>query len=81
MTPSPRVHRAIVAVSTMMATFLVILDVTIANVALDHMRGTLSAGVRSAGWGRVERLRMAPAWPTGSTIAATWSWSAPRESA
>ena len=41
---SPRLHRAIVAVSTMMATFLVILDVTIANVALDHMRGTLSAG-------------------------------------
>ena len=40
---SPRVQRAIVAVSTMMATFLVILDVTIANVALDHMRGSLSA--------------------------------------
>jgi DHA2 family multidrug resistance protein len=50
MTPSPRVHRAIVAVSTMMATFLVILDVTIANVALDHMRGTLSAGVDEITW-------------------------------
>ncbi|HEX9820352.1 MAG TPA: DHA2 family efflux MFS transporter permease subunit [Methylomirabilota bacterium] len=47
---SPRVHRAIVAVSTMMATFLVILDVTIANVALDHMRGTLSAGVDEITW-------------------------------
>jgi DHA2 family multidrug resistance protein len=47
---SPRVRRAIVAVSTMMATFLVILDVTIANVALDHMRGSLSAGVDEITW-------------------------------
>ena len=47
---SPRVQRAIVAVTTMMATFLVILDVTIANVALDHMRGTLSAGVDEITW-------------------------------
>lgn len=47
---TPRVRRAIVAISTMMATFLVILDVTIANVALDHMRGTLSAGVDEITW-------------------------------
>lgn len=47
---SPRLRRAIVAVSTMMATFLVILDVTIANVALDHMRGSLSAGVDEITW-------------------------------
>src|SRR2546428_4133713 len=47
---SPRLQRAIVAVSTMMATFLVMLDVTIANVALDHMRGTLSAGVDEITW-------------------------------
>jgi DHA2 family multidrug resistance protein len=47
---SPRLHRAIVALSTMMATFVVILDVTIANVALDHMRGTLSAGVDEITW-------------------------------
>jgi len=47
---SPRVQRAIVAVSTMMATFLVILDVTIANVALDHMRGSLSAAVDEITW-------------------------------
>jgi MFS transporter, DHA2 family, multidrug resistance protein len=43
-------NRAIVAISTMMATFLVILDVTIANVALDHMRGTLSAAVDEITW-------------------------------
>jgi len=47
---SPRVQRAIVAGSTMMATFLVILDVTIANVALDHMRGSLSAAVDEITW-------------------------------
>src|SRR2546425_7617586 len=47
---SPRLQRAIVAVSTMMATFLVILDVTIANVALDHMRGSLSAAVDEITW-------------------------------
>jgi DHA2 family multidrug resistance protein len=47
---SPAVHRAVVAIVTMMATFLVILDVTIANVALDHMRGTLSAGVDEITW-------------------------------
>ena len=43
-------QRAIVAITTMMATILVILDVTIANVALDHMRGTLSAGVDEITW-------------------------------
>ncbi|MBI2157421.1 MAG: DHA2 family efflux MFS transporter permease subunit [Candidatus Rokubacteria bacterium] len=47
---SPRIHRAVVSITTMMATFLVILDVTIANVALDHMRGTLSAGVDEITW-------------------------------
>jgi DHA2 family multidrug resistance protein len=47
---SDRLRRAIISVSTMMATFLVILDVTIANVALDHMRGTLSAGVDEITW-------------------------------
>ena len=46
----PGVQRAIVAITTMMATILVILDVTIANVALDHMRGTLSAGVDEITW-------------------------------
>ena len=47
---NPRVLRAIVAITTMMATFLVVLDVTIANVALDHMRGSLSAGVDEITW-------------------------------
>lgn len=47
---SPLLLRAIVAITTMMATFLVVLDVTIANVALDHMRGSLSAGVDEITW-------------------------------
>jgi MFS transporter, DHA2 family, multidrug resistance protein len=47
---SPGLQRAIVAATMMMATILVILDVTIANVALDHMRGTLSAGVDEITW-------------------------------
>jgi len=47
---SPRLQRAIVATTMMMATILVILDVTIANVALDHIRGTLSAAVDEITW-------------------------------
>ena len=47
---NPGVRRAIVAATMMMATILVILDVTIANVALDHMRGTLSAAVDEITW-------------------------------
>lgn len=43
-------QRVIVALTTMMATILVMLDVTIANVALDHMRGSLSAGVDEITW-------------------------------
>jgi DHA2 family multidrug resistance protein len=46
----PGAQRAIVAATMMMATILVILDVTIANVALDHMRGTLSAAVDEITW-------------------------------
>ena len=45
-----RIRQVIVIFSTMMATFLVVLDMTIANVALDHMRGTLSAGVDEITW-------------------------------
>jgi MFS family permease len=34
----------------MLATILEVLDMTIANVALDHIRGSLSAGVDEAAW-------------------------------
>jgi DHA2 family multidrug resistance protein len=42
--------RWVVALTTKMATILVILDVTIAHVAHDHMRGSLSAGVDEITW-------------------------------
>ena len=50
MTTAAGARKWIVAVTTMMATILVILDVTIANVALDHMRGSLSAAVDEITW-------------------------------
>lgn len=50
MTATGGANKWIVAVTTMAATILVILDVTIANVALDHMRGSLSAGVDEITW-------------------------------
>lgn len=40
----------IVAVAAMLATFLEILDVSIANVALNHIRGSLSAGLDEVTW-------------------------------
>jgi DHA2 family multidrug resistance protein len=55
-TPSPPTSQAsaankwLIAVAVMLATILEVLDMTIANVALDHIRGTLSAGVDEAAW-------------------------------
>lgn len=52
--PGPAVpggaRRWIIAVTTMMASTVVILDVVIVNVALDHMRGSLSAAVDEVTW-------------------------------
>jgi len=44
------VNKWLVAAAAMLATTLEVLDVSIANVALDHMRGTLSAGVDEVTW-------------------------------
>jgi len=52
-TPSsstPTTNKWLVALAVMMATFIEVLDMTIANVALDHIRGSLSAGVDEAAW-------------------------------
>lgn len=43
-------NKWLIAVAVMLATILEVLDMTIANVALDHIRGTLSAGVDEAAW-------------------------------
>src|SRR5712692_3421833 len=43
-------NKWLVAVAVMLATIVEVLDMTIANVALDHIRGSLSAGVDEAAW-------------------------------
>src|SRR6266516_3979709 len=40
----------LIAVAVMLATIMEVLDTTIANVALLHIRGSLSAGVDEAAW-------------------------------
>ena len=43
-------NKWLVAVAVMLATIMEVLDTTIANVALFHIRGSLSAGVDEAAW-------------------------------
>src|SRR5271168_237199 len=43
-------NKWLVAVAVMLATIMEVLDTTIANVALLHIRGSLSAGVDEAAW-------------------------------
>ncbi len=50
MTATGDANKWIVAVTTMTATILVFLDLTITTVALDHMRGSLSAAVDEITW-------------------------------
>lgn len=47
---APAANKWLIAVAVMLATILEVLDMTIANVALDHIRGSLSAGVDEAAW-------------------------------
>src|SRR3954462_14369823 len=46
----PRVNPWIIAIVVTMATFMEVLDTTIANVALPHIAGNLSAGVDESTW-------------------------------
>jgi len=48
--PLPAGQRAIVTIAVMMAVLLQVLDTTIANVALPHMRATLSATQETINW-------------------------------
>jgi MFS transporter, DHA2 family, multidrug resistance protein len=48
--PPPQVNRWLVAISVMAGTFMVILDSTVVNVALEHIAGSLSATVEEATW-------------------------------
>ena len=47
--PAPA-HRGLVTISVMLASILQALDTTIANVALPHIRGSLSATLEQMGW-------------------------------
>ncbi|HVC43716.1 MAG TPA: DHA2 family efflux MFS transporter permease subunit [Candidatus Binataceae bacterium] len=47
---SVAVNKWLIAVAVMLATIMEVLDTTIANVALLHIRGSLSAGVDEAAW-------------------------------
>src|SRR6202166_2045416 len=46
----PSVNPWLVATSVMLATFMVVLDSSVANVALPHITGTLSASTDEATW-------------------------------
>jgi len=47
---NPRAHRGLITVSIMLATVMQALDTTIANVALPHMQGALSATIEQIAW-------------------------------
>ncbi len=47
---SPRINPWLIAVTVTMATFMEVLDTSVANVALPHIAGSLSAGVDEATW-------------------------------
>src|SRR4051812_671808 len=49
-TPAPALNRAMITVSTMLATIMQAVDTTIANVALPHMQGSLSATQEQISW-------------------------------
>ncbi|HTY48836.1 MAG TPA: hypothetical protein VMB48_04000, partial [Steroidobacteraceae bacterium] len=46
----PKVHRGLITGAVMLASILQALDTTIANVALPHIRGSLSATLEEMGW-------------------------------
>src|SRR5438093_8348851 len=43
-------NKWLIALAVMLAAVMEVLDMTISNVALDHIRGSLSAGVDEAAW-------------------------------
>jgi DHA2 family multidrug resistance protein len=49
-TPAPGPHRLLVTVAVMLTTIMVVLDMTIVNVALPHMMGTLGATSEQVTW-------------------------------
>src|ERR1700691_1686039 len=48
--PLPQINPWLIAVTVMMATFMEVLDTSVANVSLPHIAGNLSAGVAESTW-------------------------------
>jgi DHA2 family multidrug resistance protein len=48
--PAPAVNPWLIAVTVMLATFMEVLDTSVANVSLPHIAGSLSAGVDESTW-------------------------------
>src|ERR1700760_171760 len=48
--PTPAINPWFIAFTVMLATFMEVLDTSIANVALPHIAGSLSAGVDESTW-------------------------------
>ncbi|MGH9771256.1 MAG: DHA2 family efflux MFS transporter permease subunit, partial [Candidatus Acidiferrales bacterium] len=48
--PLPAVNPWLIAVTVMLATFMEVLDTSVANVSLPHIAGSLSAGVDESTW-------------------------------
>src|SRR6202451_1859624 len=48
--PAPAVNPWLIAFTGMLATFLEVLDTSVANVSLPHIAGSLSAGVDESTW-------------------------------
>lgn len=46
----PAVNPWVIALTVMLATFMEVLDTSIANVALPHIAGSLSAGIDESTW-------------------------------
>ncbi|MBT8490167.1 MAG: EmrB/QacA family drug resistance transporter, partial [Deltaproteobacteria bacterium] len=44
------INKWIVALTVMLPTLMVIVDTSVVNVSLDHIRGSLSAGIDEATW-------------------------------
>jgi len=47
---TPNVSKWLIAITVMFPTFMEIMDTTVVNVSLDHIRGSLSAGVDQVTW-------------------------------
>src|SRR3984957_17373440 len=54
--PDGNINPWVIAVTVTLATFMEVLDTSIANVALPHISGNLSAGAGGATWGRPPHL-------------------------